>query len=48
MNENLQALVSEAGFDRDEIRSLTRNAFEVSWLPEERKAAYLARVDQVR
>jgi adenosine deaminase len=47
MNENLQALVDEAGFSRDELRTLTRNAFEVSWLPEERKAHYLARVDQV-
>jgi adenosine deaminase len=47
MNENLQALADEAGFSRDELRTLTRNAFEVSWLPEERKAHYLARVDQV-
>lgn len=48
MNENLQALVDEAGFDREELRTLTRNAFEVSWLDEPRKAAYLARVDEVR
>jgi adenosine deaminase len=47
MNENLQALADEAGYSRDELRTLTRNAFEVSWLPEERKAHYLARVDQV-
>jgi adenosine deaminase len=48
MNENLQALVEESDFSRDELRTLTRNAFEVSWLPEARKAEYLARVDQVR
>jgi adenosine deaminase len=47
MNENLQALATRPAFSRDELRTLTRNAFEVSWLPEERKAHYLARVDQV-
>jgi adenosine deaminase len=48
MNENLQALVDEANFSKDELRLLTRNAFEVSWLSEERKAAYLERLAQVR
>ena len=47
MNENLQALADEAGFTRDELRTLTRNAFEVSWLPDGEKSAYIARVDQV-
>jgi len=48
MNENLQALADEAGFTREELRTLTRNAFEVSWLTEDRKAAYLDRLAQVQ
>lgn len=47
MNENLQALADDAGFSEDELRQLTRNAFEVSWLSDDRKAQYLRRVDQV-
>lgn len=47
MNENLQALVDEADFTRDEILMLTRNAFEVSWLDDVRKADYLQRLTQV-
>jgi adenosine deaminase len=48
MNENLQALADEAGFSKEELLTLTRNAFEVSWLTEERKAAYLDRLAQVQ
>lgn len=48
MNENLLALAEESDFDEEELRTLTRNAFEVSWLPDERKAAYISRVDQAR
>ena len=48
MNENLQALVDDADFTREELRQLTCNAFEVSWLPEEQKQAFLSRVEQVR
>jgi adenosine deaminase len=47
MNENLIALTEEAGFSADEIRQLVRNGFEVSWLPERRRAEYIARVDAV-
>lgn len=47
MNENLQALADEADFTREELTTLTRNAFEVSWLPEQRKADYLNRLAQV-
>lgn len=47
MNENLQALVDEAAFDRNELLTLTRNAFEVSWLSDDRKADYLARLAAV-
>jgi adenosine deaminase len=31
MNENLEALAADAGFGRDEIAALTRNAFAISW-----------------
>lgn len=48
MNENLQALADEAGFSKEELLTLTRNAFEVSWLTEDRKAAYLDRLAQVQ
>lgn len=47
LNENLQALVDEAGFGKQELITLTRNAFEVSWLDETAKNAYLQRIDQV-
>lgn len=47
MNENLSALVDDAGFSREELLTLTRNAFEVSWMDESKKADYLARLDRV-
>ena len=47
MNENLQALVDDADFTRDELRTLTRNAFEVCWATDEQKTAYLDRLAQV-
>jgi len=47
MNENLMALVDEAGFTREEIVTLTRNAFEVSWMAEQRKDEYLTILAQV-
>ncbi|WP_439106060.1 adenosine deaminase [Congregibacter sp.] len=47
MNENLMALVDDADFSKDELMTLTRNAFEVSWMNEARKADYLARLEQV-
>lgn len=47
MNENLEALVDEAGFTEAEILTLTRNAFEVSWLPEARKQHWLDRLATV-
>ncbi|MEL7046929.1 MAG: adenosine deaminase [Pseudomonadota bacterium] len=48
MNENLQALVDDAGFTREELRTLTRNAFEVSWASESQKQGFLARLEQVQ
>jgi len=31
MNENLEALATDAGFDQQELAQLTRNAFAISW-----------------
>ena len=47
MNENLQALVDEADYTRDELLTLTRNAFEVSWLSDAEKSRYFDLVDKV-
>jgi adenosine deaminase len=47
MNENLQALVEEADFSREELKTLTRNAFEVSWATDGQKQEFLARLDRV-
>jgi len=38
MNENLEALAADAGFHRDELAQLTRNAFAISWADPELKA----------
>lgn len=46
MNENLMALVEEADFTKDELMTLTRNAFEVSWMSDDRKTDYLKRLEQ--
>ncbi|WOJ93634.1 adenosine deaminase [Congregibacter variabilis] len=48
MNENLMALVEDADFTKDELMTLTRNAFEVSWMSDERKTDYLERLEQVQ
>lgn len=47
MNENLQALVDDADYTRAELKTLTRNAFEVSWLSDADKSQYLDLVDKV-
>ncbi|WP_027329987.1 adenosine deaminase [Marinimicrobium agarilyticum] len=46
LNENLLELQAEGDFTRDEIATLVANAFEVSWLPEERKRHYLTQLNQ--
>ena len=45
MNENLVALAERAGFSRDELVQLTRNAFEISWADKQSKANYLEKLD---
>ena len=46
MNENLQALHEEGNLSKDEIVQLVRNSFEVAWLDEARRGAYLERLQQ--
>jgi adenosine deaminase len=46
MNENLQALADEAAFTREELFTLTRNAFEVCWAGEDDKKQFLERLEQ--
>ena len=45
MNENLIELQQEGEFSQRELKTLMANAFKVTWLPEEDKAAYLAKLD---
>jgi adenosine deaminase len=45
MNENLQALATDAQFSRDELGTLTRNAFEICWANDQLKAALIGRLD---
>lgn len=47
LNENLFALADEADFSQDEILQLTKNAFEISWMPEAKKAKYIAELDKL-
>jgi len=41
MNENLIAVQAAVNLGREELLQLTRNAFAVSWLPEEERNGYL-------
>jgi adenosine deaminase len=43
--DNLVVLQREAGLTQDEVVSLVRNAFSISWLDERERRAYLDRVD---
>ncbi len=45
MNENLIELQQEGEFSQSELKTLMANAFKVTWLPEEDKAVYLAKLD---
>lgn len=46
MSENFQVLKDRAGFTRQELVQLTSNAFEISWLPEGQRQAYLTQVQE--
>jgi len=46
LTDNFLALIEEADFSKDEIRKLNANAFETSWLSDERKALYLKQLNE--
>ena len=46
LNENLRALHEEGGLSKQELVKLVRNGFEVAWLDEARRDAYLERLNQ--
>lgn len=46
MTENLIAVQEAAGFSRDEVGGLVRNASISSWLTEAEKAQFLLTVDE--
>ena len=41
MNDNLLELQREGNYTRDEITQLTRNAFDIAWLPDAQRQQYL-------
>ena len=45
LTENLMAVSEAAGLGRDDVAQLCRNAFDVAWLPEADRRAFVARVD---
>jgi adenosine deaminase len=46
VGENLLTLARQADLTPAELVQLERNAFEVAWLPDDRRAAYLAELDE--
>lgn len=45
MNENFVALAEHAGLSRADLVQLSRNAFEVAWLPDRARQRYLTELD---
>ncbi len=45
MNENLLRVQEEVDLNKDEITQLVRNAFEASWLTDNKRSTYLSQVD---
>lgn len=45
VSENLVALADAAALTRAELVQLERNAFDVAWLPDDRRAAHVAELD---
>ncbi|MBL4681291.1 MAG: hypothetical protein JKY88_11290 [Pseudomonadales bacterium] len=46
LSDNFLALINETEFSLNEIRQLNYNAFETSWLSQERKDEYLKQIDE--
>ncbi|NED96662.1 hypothetical protein G1H11_15235 [Phytoactinopolyspora alkaliphila] len=47
VTENLQRLADEAELSREQVIQLARNSFDISWLPENLRATYVAEIDDV-
>lgn len=45
MNENFIALANEGNFTRQELIQLSRNAFDIAWLPEEQRRQYISQLE---
>ena len=45
MNDNFIALSEEGDFSKEEIIQLSRNAFDIAWLPDDRKRDYIKKLD---
>jgi adenosine deaminase len=45
ITDNLKTAQAEGGLSRDEVIRLVRNAFEISWAPEAKRASFLQRLD---
>jgi adenine deaminase len=45
MTENLKTAQEEGGLTKDEVAQLSRNAFTISWTPDEAKQRYIRRLD---
>ena len=45
INDNFIALSEEGDFSKEEIIQLSRNAFDIAWLPDDRKRDYIKKLD---
>ncbi|MDF7664864.1 adenosine deaminase [Bifidobacterium sp. ESL0745] len=45
ISDNYYALADQFGLSRDQVVQLARNSFEASWISDEKKALYLAQLD---
>ena len=45
MNDNFIALSEEGDFSKEEIIQLSHNAFDIAWLPDDRKRDYIKKLD---
>ena len=45
INDNFIALSEEGDFSKEEIIQLSRNAFDIAWLPDDRKREYIKKLD---
>ncbi len=46
MTENMELAQSDADLSKDEVAQLSRNAFTISWAPEEDKQRYIRQLDE--